>query len=493
MLALHAVTKEYDGLAVLDNVELTLKPGDVVGLIGANGAGKSTLLQIAAGVVEPGRGTVTTDGEAVGYLPQRQPDAHLRVEAYLTNLLPWPDEAYRLEIALAKVGLGYELKSRWLDELSGGQKTRVGLAGLLLSNPSVLLLDEPTNNLDSDSLDWLIGFIRRFEGAALMASHDRRVLDLVTTQVVELAHGRLAHYGGNYSFYLDQKAIERAAQAVKYQTYRTEQKQLKQAIAQKRAMADKAGRASAPDNEKMITHYLQDKVSRLYHKDAKTMTKRLERLPEVQRPAPDRTYTVTVSGQTAAAKLIVAAENLAFAYNGHEVIEDVSFEIRGSQRLGILGANGAGKSTLLKLVAGQLQPSRGQVRLGQGVRLGYYSQEATEVMLGTGLDYLRTSGASVQACYDMALSLRLSPGAVRQLCSQLSYGGLAKLRFAALLLQPVDLLVLDEPTNHLEIGVRHDLEAGLQQYGGAIVVASHDAYFLERIGLTDALTLKSGG
>ncbi len=489
MLALHSITKQYDGRTILEAVDLSLQAGDRVGLIGANGAGKSTLLQIAAGFVQPDSGLVTAEGEVTGYLPQQLTADRLSVEEYLAAQAPWPSESYRFDIVLAEVGLAADLKSQLVGELSGGQKTRVGLAALLLRRPTILLLDEPSNNLDTASLNWLGGFIRQFNGAVLMALHDRHMLDELVTEIVELADGRLTSYGGNYSFYLDQKAGERAAQEVHYRHYQTEQKRLKKAIIQKRAMAEKAAKAGAPDNEKGITNYLQDKVSRLYHKDAKTMAKRLERLPEVKRPALERAYSVTIPGQTAAQKLIVAAEAVGFAYGNRPVLREVSFEVRGRERLGVLGANGAGKTTLLKLVAGQLAPSWGRIVLGQEVTVGYYSQELSSFTAHIGIDYLRQSGTSVQACYDMALSLRLAAGDLRRPISQLSYGAQAKLRFARLLLQPLDLLVLDEPTNHLEIGVRHDIETGLQQYGGAIIVASHDEYFLESLELTHKLML----
>lgn len=490
MFNLQKITKSYNDHVVLKDVTLSVNAGEVIALIGANGVGKTTLLKLLLGEISPDEGHITNHQEVVGYAPQELTHIENTIESSFGLIEPW-----RIDYALNLVGLDHIPRTRVLSDLSGGQKTRVAIAQVLAQDPepTVLLLDEPTNNLDTEGLAWLEGFVTRFKGAVLFVSHDRRFINAVATKVVELKDGVTKQYGGNYDFYKHQKEIEHQAALEKYQKSQDEKKRLKKAmVAQQENSKHVHEHIKRKDNDKFARDFFKNRVSVKLGQKAKNLETRLEKLDDVQRPQFDKNYGFSLDGATHSSKLLVEVRDIHKAYGKTTVLSGTNFEIRGNVHIHIKGLNGSGKSTLLRLIAGQTKPDTGDIVYGNGVTIGYFSQDTD------GIDYDKTtlenlaSSPSQEDIYRQARSLGLNAESLQKMPRELSRGQQSKLAFTKLLLANHDLLILDEPTNHLDIPTKEQLEKALQGYQGAVLVASHDAYFLQQLKIDITLLIQNG-
>ncbi len=491
MLNLYKITKSYKDKLVLKDITLSADPGEVIALIGANGVGKTTLLKILLGEVVPDNGNITDHHDVVGYIPQELDDLNETIEESFDSV-----ESWRIDYALNLVDLGNIPRNRFLGNLSGGQKTRVAIAHVLAQDPepTVLLLDEPTNNLDTEGLEWLENFIKRFKGAVLFVSHDRHFINTVATKIVELKAGVTRSYGGNYEFYKQQKEIEHQAALEKYEKHQDEKKRLKKAmVAQKEATKHVHEHIKRADNDKYQRDFFRNRVSVKLGQKAKNLETRLDKLEEVERPDSDKHYQFSLRGASHSSKLLMLVEGISKSYNKHVVLSDINFEIRGNEHVLIKGLNGSGKSTLLHILAGQLAPSSGSVTYGNEVTVGYFSQDTEGLNYKiSALDNLSTTEARQEAIYRQARSLGITAEDLLKMPGELSRGQQSKLGFAKLLLANHDLIILDEPTNHLDIVTKEQLEKALQSYMGAVLVASHDVYFLQQLKINQTIELKMG-
>lgn len=492
MLSLQRIHKSFDYEAVLKNVDFVLNAGEVVALIGANGAGKTTLLKIILGELKPDSGTVMPCKEVVGYVPQDMPLGDTIRSSFSEDTAEW-----RIDYALELVGLEKKSRDAPVDHLSGGEKTRLALAGVLARDPepTMLLLDEPTNNLDAEALEWLEKFLRSFRGGVLLASHERSFINRAATKVVELHNGKLSQYGGNYDFYKQQEEIERQTEIQEYEKAMGEKKRLQKLKTQKAQMMQQTSNESfdkVKHESRMAFNNTKNASQRNFGKQIKALDSRIEQVEDVSRPEDIKNYHVSLSGDTHSSKLILWLEDISKSYD-KEVLLGVNLEVRGSERLHITGPNGSGKTILLKIVAGLVEPDKGEVTLGTDVDVGYFSQDVD------GLDYrlngfrnLQSTEAGPTAIYHEARSLGLKESDLRKKSRELSRGQKAKLAFTKLLLDSHHLLILDEPTNHLDIPTRERIEAALQDYEGAMLVVSHDKYFVEQINIGRTLALTDG-
>lgn len=486
MFTLRHIYKSFSDRTVLEDVSLSVNTGEVVALIGENGAGKTTLLKILLGTTRPDSGHVDRSRETVGYIPQETVLGRSVRESFHQNTEEW-----RIDYVLSQVDLDISLTTR-TNELSGGQKTRLAFAVVLASDPepTVLLLDEPTNNLDADGLKWLRRFIERFSGVVLLVSHDRAFINDVADRVIELKDGRLAQYGGNYDFYNQQKEIERRSELERYTNNLEERQKLKKAIGQQQEHGQHThSHIKRSDGDKYQRDFFRNRVTNKFGQQARALEKRLEQLDDVKKPETIRSYTVALSGNVPQQKMICRLDNIHKAYSKH-VLKDVSLEIRGNERFRVTGRNGSGKTTLLKIAAGVEKPDGGQITVGANVSIGYFSQDVD------GLDHSRTALENLEdyitdstALFREARSLGLSKLDLKKKAEKLSRGQQAKLGFAKLLLSTHQLLILDEPTNHLDIRTKEQIENALQDYKGAILVASHDSYFVDTLSITKVVEL----
>lgn len=486
MFALHHIHKSYRDEPVLEEINLSVNAGEVIALIGENGAGKTTLLKVILGQLKPDSGQAALHHETVGYVPQEAEAVGTIQDGFSAA------EAWKIDYALSLVGLEAISRSRTVSSLSGGQKTRLALAKVLAAEPepTVLLLDEPTNNLDTDGLAWLEQFIKNFKGGIVLVSHDRSFINKVATSIAELHKGQLKQYGGDYDFYKDQKEIEYQTELQKYQVVIEERRKLEKVLRDKQDRANRGLRSQKlRDNDKAQFDWHQNNVQRSFSGQARALQSRLDQLEEVEKPESSKNYKIKLGGNVAPTKLIVKAESISKAYDGRTIVYP-NFELRGTQRLNIQGTNGSGKTTLLKIAANLLTPDTGSIEVGQNIKLDYFSQDVD------GLDYslsnfenLEITGADPTAIYREARSLGLDQTELRKKPGELSRGQQAKLSFAKLLLSQNHLLILDEPTNHLDLPTREKIEHALRNYQGAMLIASHDTYSLQKIGIGRTINL----
>lgn len=487
MLNLQQIYKSYDGKSVLADINLALTAGDVTALIGENGSGKTTILKLIMGEIVPDNGSVIRQNETIGYVPQEFCSSTNIRGAFVKDIEDW-----RIEHALSIVGLGYKPLGAQISELSGGQKTRLSFARVLANNPAptILLLDEPTNNLDAVGLRWLGGFISNFDGPIILVSHDRTFINNTCNRVAELNKGRIKEYGGNYDFYVSQKQIEQKTSLDRFENNQKERKRLALAITNQREKSQHTHKhIKRNDNDKYQRDYFRNRVTTKYGQQANLLNARLNQLEEFEKPESTKDYKIFLQGSVPNTKLIISLEDVTFSYE-NQVLDGVGFEIRGDERLRIKGANGSGKTTLLKIAAGLIKADGGERIVGADVTIGYFSQDVY------GLDYGLSAIANLEsldvnstAIFRTARSLGLTVGDLRKMPVELSRGQQAKLAFTKLLLGKYQLLVLDEPTNHLDIPTREKIETALQNYRGAILFASHDSYFANKLKPTKELKL----
>ncbi len=487
MFTFRHIHKSFLGKTVLDDISLSVNTGEVVALIGGNGAGKTTLLQVLLGATKPDSGHLDLNGEVIGYVPQEATLGRTVHESFSSAAEEW-----QVNYALSRVGLNVVLDTS-TKSLSGGQRTRLALAIVLSSKPepTTLLLDEPTNNLDASGLHWLRNFIKSYRGAVLLVSHDRAFINQVATKVVELKDGKLRQYGGNYDFYLERRDIERRSELERYEKNIEERQRLNKAIDQQREQGQHTHKhIKRADGDKYQRDFFRNRVTNKFGQQARALEKRLEQLEDIERPETLRSYKVVLPGEVSSQKLLLRLSDIHKSFSAL-VLDGISFELRGNERLRIAGNNGSGKTTLLKIAAGIEQPTKGQVTIGTDVSIGYFSQDVD------GLDHNRTALENLQdylsdptALFRETRSLGLTKQDLKKKVSELSRGQQAKLGFAKLLLGAHQLLILDEPTNHLDIATREQIEVALQEYEGALLVASHDNYFVDTLRITKVIELE---
>lgn len=488
MLSLQNISKSYGDKLVLDDINLSLQDGEVVALIGENGSGKTTLLKIIRGDLAPDSGRVVGKA-AIGYVPQVPARESVTVLKSLGDIAPW-----QADYALERVGLTGEYKNKVIRDLSGGQKTKVALAQVLAQSPepTALLLDEPTNNLDADGLAWLERFVNSFRGLVLIASHDRTFINKVAGKILEIKGGRIREFEGNYDDYKQQLALERLTEERKYEKSQAEKRKLKNLRTAKMSHMQKS------EGGKYVKEKHEDKMSfktakaaaqSNFGKQLRAIDSRMAQIEDVSKPDDVKTYRARLGGEVPIHKLIIRAEGLTKSYD-RLIFEGVSLEVRGRERWLVEGANGSGKTTLLKILAGVIPADSGEVKLGESVRIGYFSQDIHGLdATRSAIDNLEDSSQATQDLYQQARSMGLKEAELEKTPDQLSRGQQAKLAFVKLLASDLQLLILDEPTNHLDIVTREVIEDALSRYSGALIVASHDRYFVEKLDIKRTLKL----
>ncbi len=542
MLSAHHLSKSYGIHTVLQDITFNISAGERLGLIGPNGCGKTTLLRILAGLDRPDSGSVarTRRDLRIGYLSQgfdldpsltlaeacspvpvqdlettlvrlasklaENPADHQLQTQYdealerLSASSPSPEEI------LAPLGLASLSPDHRLGELSGGQKTRLMLARLLLQSPHLLLLDEPTNHLDIAMLEWLEAWLRRFHGAALIVSHDRAFLDNTVSSILEIdpATHELKQHAGNYSAYIEKKEAERDRQLQTYLDQQAEIRRIKADIARTKAQAAKTERAASsihiggPDYKVKGYKAYKQGIAKGTAKKAKAREKKLERFLEsdelVERPRPSWQLKLDFAAPEHQSKDILTARDLAIGYPGSPpLLAGLRLNVRGGERVALTGPNGCGKTTLLRTIAGRLEPAAGSLKLGTSVKLGYMTQEQEHLDLDQSpLETIQGAGVfdQTEARHFLHFFLFSGDDPLRTVRS-LSYGERARLELALLVAQGCTFLLLDEPINHLDIPSRARFEQALGRYTGTVLAVVHDRYFIEKFA-TAVWTVEDG-
>ncbi len=526
MLKILNLSKRYTDRPILRDVSFQVGPGERLGLVGPNGCGKTTLLRLILGQERPDAGQIqVAPGLRLGYLAQglqAPPWATVQscldaaagdpaaLEAEVARLAEAlaarPHEAGiqhayaaaldrlagldmgvvgRAAATLAHLGLGDVPRAQPVATLSGGQKTRLGLALVLLAGPQLLLLDEPTNHLDLDMLTWLEGWLAEFRGAALIVSHDRAFLDAAVNRILELdpRTQTLRGYAGNYADYLDQKQAEVAQQWQAYGDWQVQVGQLREAAQRLRGLAVKKKGGKGDSGDKFAKGFFNDQTTRMV-KRAKNVEHRLERLLSDDRvEKPKRTWRMKLAfdGAPASGRDVLQLEGLAVGY-GEPLLSGLDLLIRHGERVALIGPNGSGKTTLVRTITGALPALAGRVKLGANVRVGYFAQEHDRLRPDlNALETLRPHLAEDETGLRAFLHFFLFEGdEVFTPVAELSFGERARLTLATLVAQGCNFLILDEPINHLDIPSRERFEQALEAFEGTALIIAHDRYFIER-------------
>ena len=519
MISLDNLTVSYGGWTLFDSISFLINEKDRIGLVGKNGAGKTTLLRIITGEQQPTEGAVTKNGECtIGYLPQQMRvadtttlraetekafDEVLRIEAEIARLTTeiserddYESEEYALllhklneeqdryhilggdtreaDIEKTLLGLGFKRTDfeRATSEFSGGWRMRIELAKLLLRRPSIFLLDEPTNHLDIESIQWLEEYLRSYNGAVLVISHDRAFLDNVTTRTVELSLGHIYDYKVPYSKFVELRAERRAQQMAAY------------------------------ENQQKLIEKTEEFIEKFRYKPTKSnqvqsRIKQLEKLDRIEVEEEDlATLNIKFPPAPRSGQIVAEIKEVGKAFGQKRIFSDATFTIERGQKIALVGRNGEGKTTMARMIIGELEATEGSIKLGANVNIGYYAQNQDDLMDGefTVFDTLdRVAVGDIRTRLRDILGAFLFRGEdIDKKVKVLSGGERSRLAMARLMLEPYNLLVLDEPTNHMDMRSKDILKRAIQKYDGTVIVVSHDRDFLD--GMVDRIyEFRDGG
>lgn len=475
MLSTQNISIRFGIDYILSNVSISVAGSEQkrIAIVGRNGSGKSTLLRILAQEIQPDEGIVTQTNEILAYLEQ-EPDfsMHEYVGEFLESKIEEAWEEYKIETALRDVGLDVEYMYKLTAGLSGGEKVKVALAGILIDEPTILLLDEPTNNLDAEGIEWLIQFLCAFRGSIICISHDRYLINAIADNIWEIdsIDRGIQVYGGNYDAYVDEKERIFENLLADYNAMEREIKRIRMWL-----------RINEFHPKYRFSSFVMSQKAKLAKLEA----------AQIDKPQEGLINNIQNLGTQLRGRVIkVAVEEKAFDDN--VVLRNLEFEMHKGERLLLSGANGSGKSTLLKMIAGDDTDYDGVIELGSGVSIGYLrqvsdlDQENTiirEFEKRTGIIEPQSRSILYQYGFDHKM-------ATHQI-SSLSFGQLKRLDLAIILAQKPNLLILDEPTNHLDINTREEIEEFIMQQAIAMIIVSHDTYFIDKIQIDTQLNLSS--
>ena len=519
MISLDNLSISYGGWTLFDNISFLINPKDRIGLVGKNGAGKTTLLRVITSEQQPTSGTVTINSECtIGYLPQQMRvadtttlvaetakafDEVLRIEKEIEHLnteiasrtdyesAEYEELIHRMndltdryhilggdtreaDIERTLLGLGFKRSDfeRPTSEFSGGWRMRIELAKLLLRHPSIFLLDEPTNHLDIESIQWLEEYLKNYNGAVLLISHDRAFLDNVTTRTVELSLGKIYDYKVPYSKFVELRAERRAQQMAAYQ------------------------------NQQKLIEKTEEFIEKFRYKPTKSnqvqsRVKQLERLERIEVDEEDLSrLNIKFPPAPRSGQIVAEVKEVGKSFGEKHIFSGADFIIERGQKIALVGRNGEGKTTFARMLIGELETSEGSIKVGANVNIGYYAQNQDDLMDGefTVFDTLdRVAVGDIRTRLRDILGAFLFRGEdIDKKVKVLSGGERSRLAMARLMLEPYNLLVLDEPTNHMDMRSKDILKNALQKYDGTVVVVSHDREFLD--GLVDRVyEFRDGG
>lgn len=529
MLQVNGITKTYGPTTVINDVSFLVNPGEKVALVGPNGSGKSTILNIVSGDLESDSGSVQIQSNLrLCFLRQGFTDEKATVEVAACSVVPGARKAlidvrecerqlslpgsqrdkalldrYSDALALLENSGGQSVLDnldetlrildlrgiafdRTVSTLSGGQKAKVALAGVVAAEPDVLLLDEPTNHLDLPALVWLESFVRDRDGTTLIASHDRMFLDQTVSRVIEIQpDGSTEKFSGNYSAFVESRDADRATQLGKWKAQEAESKRIRADIARQKQAADNMASKSKP-KDASYKYWAPENTSKVIARRAKTRESKLEQFESstdrVEKPKQQWKMKLDLDSTNRSGDMLIKIEDASVGYGSVQIFNSLDAELRFGERVALTGANGSGKSTLFKLICDELKPISGAIRLGTNVSIGLMPQETPSFDdATTPLAYIRSvTDISDTEARNFLHYFLFQGDQVFTPISELSYGERSRLTLSGLVVKEPNLLLLDEPLNHLDIPARERFEQALTQYSGTVITATHDRSFIDQ-------------
>lgn len=490
IIKLNNISKSYGNQDVLKNIQLDVSSGEKIGVVGVNGSGKSTLMKIIMGEEVADQGKVEISNNAhIGYLKQATEYSlqdFIDMSSDKTNVSDFLKLSNELQIDSS-----IDFDDERLQNLSGGEKTKMALSSILASHPSVLLLDEPTNHVDIESVEWLIDRINNYQGAVLVVSHDRYFLNQTVQKILEIEDGKLKVYYGNYDEYQKQKEQEMEALRTKYEAQQKQDKKIQREINQLKQWSEKgereAGKQGGSRSDakvKGVKTNAQRKAAKV-GRNAESKKSRLEQMRKdyIEKPKEEKEIKFDFQGHSSGANALIRITDLKKSFGDKIIFDDVNLVISNDEKIGLIGPNGSGKSTFIKILMGKEKADKGEVWTTSSLKVAYMSQdvfdlEEDKTIFEMGNQY---NSEIKQFFFSNLVNMGFNRDLFRNKISTLSLGQRMRIKLAQIIVNDYNLLILDEPTNHLDLANKIELENALINFPGAIVIASHDKYLLSKV------------
>jgi ATP-binding cassette subfamily F protein 3 len=474
MIVVNNLSKRYDENILFKDVNFFIPTNKKIGLVGRNGCGKTTLFRILTGQEEPTEGDVSIINENIGYVTQEIDLPDEMIGIYLEDCVKHPTDLYKIEKYISKLRFENYDPYQYLNTLSEGQKMKVKLIEILLSNPTTLLIDEPTNHLDIEGIEWFEEYINSLNMSVVMISHDREFLNNVVDEIWEIEREGIIKFSGNYDYYQQEKnrLIEKWDKL--YKAQEKKRKKLEELLENARRIKSSRKRGGAVGA-------------------AKTRIERLEK-DQKERYSSESIENIDIEAEVHSSKLMLRLKDVSKSYGKNKVFEDLNLEVRGGEKVWLFGPNGAGKSTLVKIINGIEKVDSGEVRLGDNIRVGYFSQIQPNVEHDRSIleEFTSRTGCFYGKAYGYLEKFLFKREDLNKKVYMLSPGERARFEFAIFSFFNYDMLLLDEPDNHLDIDTKEILEQSLSEYIGTMLLVSHDRYFVGNSGVSKVLNLKDG-
>jgi macrolide transport system ATP-binding/permease protein len=489
LMKISGIQKSFSDRTIIKNADFEIQHGCRIGLVGNNGAGKTTLANIIYGNYQPDTGFIETFGKKIniGYLKQSTEYTIREFEKAIT------DSESNLFMHSSQLGLNKILDwdENQLENLSGGEKLKLSLAQVWASRPELLVLDEPTNHLDLQGTEWLIKELAGFKGAVLIISHDRYFLDRTVNEVIEIEDGKTNRFSGNYSAYREDKLRLYEVQLHQYETQQKYKVQIQNQITNLKNWSEKAHKDStkqgSPSEKRQIgfKEYHRVKAKKMDIQIRSKMKRLNQELVknEVKQPKPEAKVGFQFKESKKRGKRILEVSGLEKWFGNRCLFKESHFYLNHGERMAIIGVNGSGKTTLLKMLLGEAEATSGNIWLSESVRIGYLSQDVSDLPSAkTALEYTGlTDRDELGKARTIFANIGLTEDKLTVPIGNLSLGERTRIKLVLMLMNDMDLLILDEPTNHLDLASRESLEKTLMEFHGAMLMVSHDVYFLNKI------------
>lgn len=487
ILSCRHIDKTFNSFIALKGITFNLQSGDKVGLVGPNGTGKSTLLKIIAGIVEYDSGVLERSKNiTIGYIPQSFIDVENEKVLDFISKTTIKSEKIILsesEKHLADLHLHKEILRRTINELSGGEKTKIAVIRILLSDYDLLLLDEPTNNLDNDALLLLEDFVKKSSKTFIIVSHDRMFLDNTVHKIIGIDEftKEASIYNGNFSDYVKQKELKIERQWSEYEDASEKREKIEKTIAEKLKKAVTIGKAKARDNDKMAKNFKTEMGQRTMQRGARLLKDKLETMDLFEKPKVPRPLKIHFDIAERSGDKVLEMKDV-YKTLPTKTLGPINLKIQYGDRVLLLGKNGVGKSTILKMIMKEISSDRGEITLGSRVVGGYLSQEENFSLSTSVLELVKEEiGVEESDARKTLNRFRITEDDLSKKISDLSSGERSRLMLAIMMTKQPNCIILDEPSNHLDLEVLTELEFALEDFKGTLIVVSHDRYFIEKL------------